>query len=102
MRGALDLNQQHFQANRIPLGHGDALKPWKQRGLEPLKLLGQLFQRALAHLLAHYLAGGRDAKHHLPAPPIGKRAQRAAGAILLCSGLFEFQRQGFAGGDQGM
>ena len=102
MRGALDLNQQHFQANRIPLGHGDALKPWKQRRLEPLKLLGQLFQRAVGHLLAHHLAGRCDAKYHLPAPPIGKRAQRAAGAILLGCGLLEFQRQGFACGDQGV
>ena len=102
MRGALDLNQQHFQANRIPLGHGDALKPWKQRRLEPLKLLGQLFQRAVTHLLPHHFTGRCDAKHHLATLPIGKRAQRAAGAILLGRRLFEFQRQGFACGDQGV
>jgi len=73
-----------------------------QGRLEALKLLGQFFQRAVGHLLAHHFACGCDAKHNLSALPIGQRAQTAAGAVFLCRGLFEFQRQGFACGDEGL
>ena len=87
---------------RIPRSHGDVLKVREQGRLEALKLLGQFFERAVGYFLAHHFAGWGNAKYHLPALPVGQRAQTATRAVFLCRGLFEFQRQRFACGDEGL
>ena len=61
----------------------------KQGWLKSLELLGQLFERVVVHRLAHHFAGRGHAKHHLPAPAVGKIAQGAASRAAVAGQVRE-------------
>ena len=66
------------------------------RWLETLKLLPKLFKRAVAHLLTDHYTGKGHTEYHMPALPVGKRTQTAAGTVFFSGGLFKLQRLRFA------
>jgi hypothetical protein len=71
------------------------------RRVDLTKFLGDLFERAVAHLLSDNLAVSLDAEEDLTAAVIEHRADRMRGLASFPGRALELDGLGFAGGDKG-
>ena len=89
----VDENHQHL----APAAQGHPLDRRKHRRLDLTQLLHDLFERAVAHLLADHSAIGLDAKEHPAAAMVEHRAKGARRLAPLTRGALELQSLRLAG-----